>query len=277
MKRYSIFHTPVLSFFSKAFYRDVALQWRGTGFGYLLLLLIVCWIPTMIQMQAGFSAFVRDTAPKMIAAVPTLTIHNGKASIDKAQPYYIKEPDTGNVLAIIDTTGKIRTLKGTTAKALVTQTEVVFEKNQVETQSYSFHDIKDFKLGPADVRRWLDVVSRWAVPVLSLVLLVGSYVFRMLQALLYALIGLVFAAIFQARLPYAALLRLSVAAVTPCIIVSTILDATGVRLPMALLWYFGAAMAYLGYGVRAASEADSAPPITATPADGASSGDPQWT
>ena len=36
MKRYSIFHPLILSFFSKSLYRDVGKHWRGTGLLYLL-------------------------------------------------------------------------------------------------------------------------------------------------------------------------------------------------------------------------------------------------
>ena len=32
MRRYSIFHVPVMSFYSRALYRDVGLRWKGIGF-----------------------------------------------------------------------------------------------------------------------------------------------------------------------------------------------------------------------------------------------------
>jgi hypothetical protein len=42
MRRYSIFHPLVLAFYSKPLYQDVGRRWKGTGLGYLLLLLAVC-------------------------------------------------------------------------------------------------------------------------------------------------------------------------------------------------------------------------------------------
>ena len=49
MKRYSIFHPLVLSFFSKSLYRDVGKNWRGTGLLYLLLIIALLWIPSTDQ------------------------------------------------------------------------------------------------------------------------------------------------------------------------------------------------------------------------------------
>jgi hypothetical protein len=40
-KKYSIFHIPVFSFFSRELYRDVGMHWKGVNFLYLLLLLAI--------------------------------------------------------------------------------------------------------------------------------------------------------------------------------------------------------------------------------------------
>ena len=43
-KRYRIWHLPVLSFYSKPFYRAVAARWKGTNPAYLCLLLAICLV-----------------------------------------------------------------------------------------------------------------------------------------------------------------------------------------------------------------------------------------
>jgi hypothetical protein len=95
MKRYRIFHIPVLAFFSKGLYTDVAFNWKGTCLGYLFLLLAVCWIPAMIELDSGLDNFVETEAPKIISQVPTITIKDGVASIDEPQPYYIYDIEKG--------------------------------------------------------------------------------------------------------------------------------------------------------------------------------------
>jgi hypothetical protein len=268
MKRYSIIHVPVLSFFSKDLYRDVALQWKCTGLGYLFLLLVIAWIPVMVGLHVRMSEFVAKDAAKLIAQAPNLTIRDGKASITEPEPYFIKEPGTGEVIAIIDTTGKTTSLEGTTAVVLVTQTEAIVRKNKIETQNFSFHDIKEFHVGPAQVKEWLSTLSRFAAPVLYPLALGGSYVFRIGQALIYAVIGLLFAALCHVRLGYVALLRLAVVAVTPCIIIETILHTAGVSFPFAGLWYFLITMGFLLYGVSAVAQAEIATPVSTLPPGG---------
>ncbi len=86
MKRFSIFHLPVLSFFSSALYRDVARHWRGVCFGYLLLLLLLCWIPPMVKMHRGFAGFLRDDAPAVISQIPEIRIRDGLASTPEDRP-----------------------------------------------------------------------------------------------------------------------------------------------------------------------------------------------
>ena len=261
MKRYSIIHIPVWSFFSQALYRDIALQWKGTCFGYLFLLLAVAWIPAMIVLHQSFSAFVADEAPKLTAQLPHLTILDGEASITEPEPFFFENPDTGMPLAIIDTTGSITSLDDTPAKLLITRTEAIFETNESETETISFSEIDDFKIGPEQADQWLKTLNRVAAPVLYPLAVLGSYAYRIVQALIYAVVGLLFASLFHARIGYAALLRLSVAAVTPCIIVNTVLGVQGVALPFAPLWYFLATMGYLLFAVSAVSQAEDVTPV----------------
>ncbi len=86
MKQYSFYHIPVLSFFSTSLYRDVAVNWRGTCFPYLLLLLAVCWIPGMINFQNWVSHSMEIEAPKIISQVPVITVADGEASIEEPEP-----------------------------------------------------------------------------------------------------------------------------------------------------------------------------------------------
>jgi hypothetical protein len=242
-----------MSFFSKDLYRDVGVNWRGTCFGYLLLLLAVCWIPWMVKVHLGLSEFVKNEAPKMISQVPTITIKDGIASVDEPQPYYIMTPDSNEVFAIIDTTGTVTSLADSNALMLITKTEAMFKDN--EHEKFSFADIKDFTLSQAKLNRWLDTLRRLVVPVMYPLALVFSYAYRIVQALIYAAIGLLFAHGFKTKIEYPAMLRLAVVAVTPAIIIKTIATLAGLALCGMGMLYLGIAMVYLAVGVHAVSEA----------------------
>jgi len=253
MKRYSLYHVPILSFFSARLYRDVAIQWKGVGFLYLLLLLAICWIPVMVDLHTSLSDFVDNEAPKIVTQVPTLTIVDGEASIEEPQPYYITDPDTGDPLVIIDTTDQITSLHDTDAIALITKTQAEFRKSKFETRTFRFDEIKNFTVDQATINRWLDKIKTITAPALYPLAVAGSFVYRIVQMLIYALVGMLFASCCGSTRSYASLLRLATVAVTPCILVSTILGLANVHVPIAGLWYLLGALAYLFFGVRAAS------------------------
>jgi hypothetical protein len=262
MKNYSIFHVPVWSFFSKALYREAALEWQGTGFAYLLLLLAVCWIALILQVQAKFSRFVDQEAPKLICQIPAFSIVKGKAAIQEPQPYLIKEPKTGETLLVIDTTGSITSLDEAKAFGLITETQAIFRKNKFETRTFSFREIDQFTLDQDKITGWLNVARKSLFAVLYPLAVLASFTARLVQLLIYAAIGLLFASWCKCQLTYPALLRLAAVAVTPGIIIKTILTLAQTHVPGAGWWYFLLAMGFLFFGVKASSQnpAQPAPP-----------------
>ena len=258
MRRYRIFQAPVMAFFSPSFYRDVGLQWKGTGFSYLLLLLAICWVPTFIQFQLSVSDYVENKAPALTSQIPPIRIIKGEAAVDVIQPYKIIDPDSGTVLALIDTTGKTVSLEETEARALLRRTEVIFKKSDIETRSFNFKSIDHFTLDQQRVSGWLAVFRSYGAVVFFPFAVVGSFAFRIVQVLIYAAIGLLFAKWCKTNLSYQPLLRLSVMAVTPVIIVSTAVGIAGVEIPLRSLLYFIGAMVYLFLGVNAISHQEDA-------------------
>ncbi len=252
-KRYKMFQAPLMAFFSPSFYRDVGLHWKGTGFIYLLLLLAFCWIPTFIQFHLSVSDYIKNKAPAIISQLPQITIIKGNAFAAVAQPYKIIEPDTKMILVLIDTTGKTTSLEETGAIVLVTKTGATVRKNDYETRTFSFKNIDHFTLDQQRVAFWMEIFRRYAALVFYPFAVVGSFAFRIVQVLLYAAIGFVFARWLKTENSYQSLLRLSVMAVTPAIIVRSVFRVAHVEIPFAWLLYFAAAMIYLFVGVKAAS------------------------
>lgn len=252
MKKFSIFHVPFMSFFSKELYQDVGLYWKGVNFGYLLLLLAVCWIPAIIKIRTVYSGFVREKAPSIVLQVPEITITDGQVSITESQPYYISDPENDDVLAIIDTTGTIISLEDSDAFCLLTKNSLITRENKFETQTYDLSQVEHFVLDGDRIMSWLKTSKKFLVIVIYPFALLGSYIYRIVQALIYAAIGLLFASFCKVVLSYNTLLRLATVAVTPCIIAGTVFDLAGVSLPAPL--YLLAALGYLFFGVKAVSQ-----------------------
>ncbi len=254
MKRFSIIHIPLLSFFSKELYRDVGLNWKGVGFVYLFLLLAICSVPRMFKIQAFLSRFIDKEVPPLIEQVPRITITDGQVNADVPQPYYVRDPDSNDILAIIDTTGETESLVDTNAYALLTKTELIYRKSDVEYRIHDLSDVKEFVLDEGRIRGWLNFAKKTLVPVLYPFVVLGMFLFRIIQALIYGVIGLLFASWCRVKLSYDSLLRLAVVAITPCIIVKMIFEMTSIHLQMSGLWFFLMAMVYLFFGVKACSQ-----------------------
>jgi hypothetical protein len=193
MNRYSIFHPLVFSFYSKPLYQDVARNWRGTGFLYLLLLLALCWLPQMIQLHQRLADLVDQEAPALVSQLPAITIVDGELSTDVDTPYFIHDPEKGTVLAIIDLTGEHTSLENSEAKLLLTRTKAIVRNRPRETRVYDLSGVGSFSLDRETVSGWLEVAKDWLAIVLYPVALLFSYLYRIVQVLLYAAIGVLVA------------------------------------------------------------------------------------
>lgn len=265
MKRYSILHAFVFSFFSKSFYQDVGRNWRGTGLLYLFILLVIVWIPTMIKMQIGFSRFVDREAPSITQQIPLITIKNGEVSTDVETPYAIKDQQ-GNPIAIIDLTSDYQNLDDTTASVLLTKTKV-FMRNERrgETRSYDLSNVESFEIDRAGVEGWLQTARRLLVPVLFPIVLIVTFILRAIQILIYAAIGLLFARMLNTTLSYKTLMRLAAVALTPVLLLNLLLEFLPFSIPF--WWLFGTVigLAYLFLAVKSNAEATPDYPVPPPP------------
>lgn len=254
MKKFSIIHIPVLSFFSRDLYRDVGLSWKGICFGYLFLLLAVCWIPMMVRIHLGFSGFVENDAPPVIEQIPQITITDGEISIEEPQPYYIRTPDSNEIIGVIDTTGSIESPEDANAFFLLTENSIITRQSDFETRKFDLSQVKSFTISGEGVMKFLDITKNFLAIILYPIALLSSYVYRIIQALIFAAVGLLFTSICKVSLQYGALLRLAVVAMTPCMIVKTVFGMVGVYFPCIGLLYIVITLAYLYFGVYACSQ-----------------------
>jgi hypothetical protein len=258
MKRYSFFHAPILAFFSKSFYRDVGQHWRGTGLAYLLVILAILWIPTMVKMQLGITRFVNTESKKFTEQIPAITIAHGKVTTNVPTPYTIKDPKTGTDLAIIDTTGEIEKLEDTEAKLLLTKSKLIASQGASETRTYDLSGVESFYVDRDRVEGWLVTAKTWFALAAYPLLVVFSFVFRAIQVLIYALIGLLFAHLLQTSIDYKTLMRLAAVAITPVVVLDLILEFVPLRIPLWSLLGIAVGLGYLFLAVKWNTEVEPA-------------------
>jgi hypothetical protein len=102
--------------------------------------------------------------------------------------------------------------------------------------------------------KFLHITKKVFAIILYPIALLSSYVYRIIQALIFAALGLLFASFCKVSLSYAALLRLAIVAMTPCMIIKTAFGLAGVHFPYAGLLYLLVTLAYLCFAVYACSQ-----------------------
>lgn len=283
MKKYSAFKIPFLSFFSKGLYRDLCFNRKGTGIGYLFLLVMVISIPPVVQVHFAFSKFCREEAPQIISQLPQISFVHGEAVVDAPQPCVIKDPTTHKTLVIIDTTGKVTSLAGTDAVVLITRKEAIIRKNEVQSQSYNFTNFDSFVLTQDKLKGWLEIARKFLALALYPVMVIGLFFYRGTELLVYSVIAMLIASWLKLQQPYAPVLRLTSAAMTPSIIIGAVFDTAGVHLPAEGLVFFLLTVGYLYFGIRECTRdfriedaQDSAPAPADTPQDSEHSKKDGW-
>ena len=269
MRKFGLLHPLVLAFYSPPLYQDVARNWRGITFLYLLLVLALSWLPGMFSMQKGLSGFVTKDAPEGLKQFPRISIINGEVTTDVETPYSIKDPESGKTFIIIDLTGEFTSLEGTEAKMLLTRNQLIAQKSTMETRTYDLSGIKEFTIDRTRIEGWLQLARTWLVTLLFPFVLLFSYCYRLFQVFVYGLIGLIIAKLLKTPLAYMASVRLAIVAITPMLILDTILSLVKFHVPAWWLLGFAIAMGYLFFGVKASAVPQpSVEPFTPPPPQG---------
>ena len=269
MRRYSIFQAIPLSFFSRDLYRDVARGWRGAGIMYTVVTLALLTLVLLVQMQMSLNHWVRGPAQEYADQVPGIVIRHRVVEVDRPMPYAIKD-GAGKEWVVVDTTGQVTSLEGRDAKVLLTADRLIFSKSTAETRTFKLSGVDNLRINSARVKRWLGLLSVWASPFLAPFMFGGMFLFRMVQVVAFALVGMVTATLSRMTFDFSALMRLTAVALTPGFLLEILIKIIGVRMPgWGFLWTL-IAMGYVVWAVLAnrpgpedaATAAPAAPPAT---------------
>jgi hypothetical protein len=250
-RQFTIVHPLVLSFFSADLYRDAASSWRGASFAHLFILSLLSCIPFLFRFQAGIDEFVEADLPEIIDQVPDITVADGEARVDAAQPYFIEDPDSGETLFILDTTGEITSLEGTGAKGLLTRDRFLLEQGDLEPRTYYLAQMDAVELNREVLYDWTEMGRKWLVPFVSPFVLGFTYAVGTILILVYGGIGNLFCNATRITLPYPALVSLAAMALTPAWLIGIGLGILRIEVPFWWLVSFLISMSFLYLGVRA--------------------------
>jgi hypothetical protein len=267
MKKFGPLRAIVMSFYSAELYRDVGRNWKGTGLLYLMVLLAICWVPTAYRMHAGLHRFAAQT-PAITADFPDISIKNGVMQSRPPGRFELRDPDPrpgreAAVFIVVDDTIDDVPSDLAPDTIMLTRRELgISRSNRAERRIIELSAVGNLDVTRQDIAGFLSSLRFWVPPVAYVFCVFGSLLFRFVQACLYGSLTQMFARGRQLTLDFPAALRISAIAVTPVIVLRTLVwflpsePAWYIRWPIAIVITLG----YLRFAVSAlAAEPADAP------------------
>lgn len=246
---YFSWRTPVFAFYSRALYQHVARGWRGSGLGYLFLITACCSLLLTVPAASSIDEFFGQELLPVIEQVPTLTIRDGALQPVGPTPLIISLPGSSKPALIIDASAQPK-LDELFPQVWLLQHQVRVLQPDGRYQAADISSVGDMVLDKTTLMALVDKM-RSIIKVLSVVpIQLGEYFYRLMQALLYSLAGLAYCRVLKVSLGYGVLLRLTCVAMTPGLLVSTLLFVGGIHLPVLGVLYFVASQAYLYFAIQ---------------------------
>jgi hypothetical protein len=150
----------------------------------------------------------------------------------------------------------MKSLEYSEAAFLLTDDRIIYResKNKTVTYTYSERFIKEIDgmvINQSEIKKWIKLFRKSAVPIMYGFSLFCVLLVKFIEVLIYAAIGKLFAKWCKIELGYPALIRLSVIALTPFMIISTLLYLVNINIPFSILLYFIGDLVYLFFGIKA--------------------------
>lgn len=251
MSRYGMISALFLSFYSKSLYQDVGKNWGGKAFLYLLFVLALSWIwPTYHSQQLANQYFSKN-ADAFIAQVPVIEVKEGKVNTPENKPYLITDPDTKANLVIIDTSGQYTTLENVDAGILITKNQIISKPKPDQIRIDMIPETANVVIQPEKIGGMLASYLGYLWVPLFFVVVLLSFFGRIIQALLYAILGKIFSGITGSRVSYGTIVQIVFVAITPALIISSVLDVLSIQFAYQHLFNFVLTTIYIFYGIVA--------------------------
>ena len=267
------------SFYSKDLYRDVSSRWEGLGFSYLFLLVALIITPAIVILISmidrtlfgdAFNPHINRMATEIIEQLPTLEWDENQMRVidgEEVKTITISMEERELPIIRLDADGSAEELIGSEHFMMLTRDALHFQKMGGEVESKPWEEIitqDGFVLDNAVARSLADEGIQWLTQNrTSLYLTFGIffwaftvlafYLYRIIEALVIAMFGLLIQRPLGEDLDYAQLVRIAAVAMTPAIIIDIALLAAGLG-GISFIMFMLVSLGYLGFGVNAQRE-----------------------
>lgn len=222
---------PVKSFHDFGFYREVALEWKGTNLLYLLVLVALCWIPPAVRLHLEFSDFAKKNAPEIIRQIPEIKFQNGRAFTYNSQPVYIKNSETGEIIGLVDTANRagINDKNSQVMMFVMNSDTITIQNSYGSSRSWQISQLglDGLTMNKETIEEWIIFSARYFVMFIFPFAVFITFAFRMIQIFIYSAMILVLSGFSGAMLKFENTFRIATIAITPGLILKAVLDGAG--------------------------------------------------
>lgn len=235
------------------FYKSIKNNKFSRSFVYLLLLFLIIYFINGTRTFIATRIGVDELAAGMSTNIPEFRLENGEFSFEGEMPYYISS--SSDEAFVIDTTGQVSEsiLKDVSSGMLITKNMIYVKRSDIETREFSLTELKGITLTKSKVLEFLPKLS-WIV----LIFIAFGFIFvlgwKLLNALILALLGLVVNAVLKGRLKYNNLLNISIYALTLPMLIQLAVNLYGYPFPRFWVIYWGLSILYVAMAVKSCKD-----------------------
>lgn len=247
--------TLYLAFYSRDVYIRAAREWRGIGFGYLFTLVLISTVCIGIWVHVWANTIIIQFEKIILPQMPTLTLKDGRMTIDKDLPYVITIE--GSPVIRFDRTVEQSADAAEFAPIVFGESGCAhFVRERGRVKKWVYEKVWSLVLDPLGVAKHIKFLKTWLGLIVAGILLPIHFTWVASQVLILGAIGRVYTATMNFYLSYSKLVRISVVAVTPGIVLGTLLILSNQFFQLWLGIYGIMAAVYLFYGVYSNKHAD---------------------
>ena len=241
-----------LAWFSRDFYSQVVLFWRGLALSYLMALLIAGWALTSIKLHLEVTSYMDNFLMATLKKCPDAILKDGRIQMKEKSPFIVNNPKTVKPIFIFDSRLDAplpdRSLEGV---FFVGKKEVI----QAGSKRKVFDLTGSWKTSfmPESVMLVLATIRNYTAIVFFFVFLVISSLTTTLQVLFYGLLGFALSGILRRPLTYSQTARVAAIALIPQILLDFAQRILSVGIPFWIPVSALLTTVYLIYGIKASS------------------------
>lgn len=240
----SFFQAVFRSCFDLDFFKSIKDQKIISSLGYLALFNLFVAIILSTAINFYLHGLLSNAQNMIDQDFPTITVKKGIVSCEAKQPYVVEAEGTRFILDTTLTSAPIQNTQGK-AFVLIGKNFAAFrDEGQIETKIYDLSGIDDLTLTKELAKKIVTILYWVIAPLIMFFVALGLFILRLLQILFFSLLGLIFNKALKANLNYQNIFNLCTFAITGPILLSLIVDLSGLQEKLPSILYF-----YLVYAV----------------------------